>query len=138
MPKIQPDYSEASKPIHPGTYLCRVISAEEKIGKSSGNKYINWKLETEPEKNILFYSTPIEGRGAGMFKHFVRCIDKNYGGGEYDTDELIGQVVSAELDIEDGEYNGRKYMRFKVVNLDAPTMEQLEKLKQPEEDDLGF
>lgn len=138
MPKIKPDYSEAVKPLEAGTYLCRVVSAEIKTGKESGKHYVNWKLETVNDNLLVYYSTPVEGRGAGMFKHFVKCIDKNYESGEFDTDECIGQIISADLEIEEGEYNGRPFKRFKVTNINPSTVEQLESLNFEPGSDLEF
>lgn len=139
--KIQPNYSEASRPMEAGTYFCRVIAAELKHGKEKGTPYVNWQLETVPEKRKVFYSTPIEGRGAGMLKHFIRCIDKNYEEGEYDTDILLGHIVKADLNVESktNSYDGKTSHFFTVKNISAPTLEQLEKLNEEEElKDLGF
>jgi hypothetical protein len=140
MRKIRPDFSEEITPNAPGTYLCKVVYAEVKVGRESGNEYINWKLETQPEERRVYYSTPIQGRGAGMFKHFIHCCgDKDYNGGEYDIDSVIGQMVSMELDVEEKtKPDGKTALYFKVVNVDAPTMEQLERLNKMTEEDIPF
>jgi hypothetical protein len=139
MRKIKPDFSEEMTAYEPGIYLCKVIDAEVKRGRESGNEYINWKLETRPEKKIVFHSTPIEGRGAGMFKHFIRCCgDKEYRDGEYDIDSLIGLTVSMELDVEEKtKPDGKSVKYFQVINVEPVSMEQLEGL-QKEEEDVDF
>lgn len=137
MPKVSPDFSEEMTPNQPGIYLCKIISAEAKTSQA-GNLYISWKLQTVHGRTV-FHSTPITGRGAGMFKHFVHCAgDKDYNGGDYDTDELIGQMVSMDLDVEQKtKRDGTTGTYFKVVNVDAPSLVQLEQLRV-QEDDLPF
>jgi hypothetical protein len=139
MPKVTPNFNEEMRPIEPGAYLCKIISSELKYGKESHKGYINWKLETQPEKRTVYHSTPIEGPGAGMFKHFVHCCgDKTYQSGDFDTDTLTGQMVSMELEVEEKiNRSGKPVNYIKVINVDPPTMEQLEGL-QKEDEDVGF
>lgn len=138
MGKVSPNFDEEFTPNKPGTYLCKIISGELKVGTQKGTQYINWKLETTDGRTV-YHSTPIEGRGAGIFKHFVHSAgDKAYEKGEYDTDELIGQMVSMKLDIEQKlTRDGRTVNVFKVANVDPPSLAQLEQLRITE-DDLAF
>src|SRR3990167_4475074 len=96
MPNISPDYTEAEA-LHPGSYICQIISSEVKKSQK-GNPYVNWKLKTMPGGVIIFHSTPIAGRGAGMLKHFIHCAgDTSYEDGPYDTDILNGVYVSVTV-----------------------------------------
>jgi hypothetical protein len=128
MPKISPNFNEATKRSEPGTYLCRILSSEIRTAKSSGNLYVAWKLQTQPDGRWVFYNTPIEGKGAGMFKHFIHSAgDESYQGGDYDTDTVLGKTVMMNLDVEPG----TGY--FKVIAVSKPTADQ-----PMFEDDLPF
>jgi hypothetical protein len=139
-PKIQPDFSEEMTPNQPGRYLCKIISSEIRTSQS-GNAYVNWRLETQPGKRTVFYSTPVTGRAAGMFKHFVHSAgDTNYVSGEYDTDQLTGQMVMMDLDLEEKiKQDGSTGKYFKVMKVEPATIEQLEQLRaQEEQNDIPF
>lgn len=140
MPKVSPNFDEEFKPVEPGQYLCKIIAAEMKYGREKGTPYISWTLETVDSPRKFFYSTPIEGRGAGMFKHFIHCAgDASYEKGDYDTDEVLGEIVLMELDTESytGK-DGRSFPIFKVVSVDPPSPESLAKLKVANEADIPF
>ena len=143
MPKVQPNFNDLFKP-EPGEYLCKIEQTEIKVGRNSGTQYVSWKLKTQPGNATIFYNTPVEGRGAGLFKHMVHCAgDRGYDGGEYDTDSLIGQMVFMKLDVEEQmNRNGETQTYFKVSKVSAPPVEELDKLNQmrnlPNEGDLPF
>lgn len=103
--KVNPDFSEIVTPNKPGEYICAVMGSELKYGQASGLPYVNWKLKTYPEGRFVFHSTPISGRGAGMFKHFIHsCGDTAYVGGEYETGDLVNKLVSMVLTVDEKGY----------------------------------
>lgn len=133
-PQILPDFSEAVKPTPkiPGTYICKILSSELKYGKESGAPYINWKLGAGAEAQTVFYSTPIQGKGAGMFKHFVHSAgDPSYDSGPYNTDALTGHFVSMKLIVD-----GNGYFQVKDVTSLTPIQMEAVKDQQPSKYDL--
>lgn len=143
MPKVNPDFSEDQATLEPGVFLCKILTSEVKVGKSSGNPYVNWKLQVMPNGPWVFHSTPLEGRGSGMFKHMVHCAgDKDYNEGEYDTDELKDRLVSMDLDTEVyTKRDGTEAMKYIVMSVNPPSLEELEKLNEVQnklEEDIEF
>lgn len=119
---VQPDFSEAVefKINKPGDYLCRIVSSDLKYGNDSGAPYINWKLQTIPDGRMVFYSTPIVGKGAGMFKHMVHASgDAAYVGGPYDTTPLNNAIVFMRLIVDEKGY-------FAVKEVKAATQAQID------------
>lgn len=114
MAKVTPNYSEAAEylPLEEGEYSCEILSCEAKVSKQ-GNRYLNWKLKTLTG-NSLYYTTVIEGRGAGMLKHFLKCALGNYDQGEFDTDELIHRMVNMYLTVKEVETDRGKSRYFEV------------------------
>lgn len=105
MPKISPNFNDATQPNKAGTYICKIILSEARISPKSGNPYICWKLATVPENRFVYYNTTIVGKGAGMFKHMVNCAgDTAYKQGDYDTDVLNGKMVEMNLDLDERGY----------------------------------
>lgn len=104
MPLITPDYSEAqsSQPIPSGTYSARIKDCQEKVGKSSGNPYLNWKLEIfDSEKynnRIVFLMTMLSGAGAGKLRDLYEAATGLESDGKpFDTDQLLGKEVKVTL-----------------------------------------
>lgn len=95
MPLVKPG---KSKPLI-GNFKVKIVGSEIKTSKK-GSQYVSWKLETmsldkEIDGRWIFMITPLEGKGAGMFKHFVHAAgDKAYEDGEYDTDKLNGKTMN--------------------------------------------
>lgn len=115
MPKVHPDFTQSIAPNKPGDYLCRVMSSELKYGNTSGDPYISWKLQTIPDHRAVFHSTPLTGKGSGMFKHMIHaCGDTDYDSGEYDTDALTGVIVAMRLSVDPNGY-------FVVKSVGTPT-----------------
>ncbi len=113
MALIEPNFDEMIKPIGAGVYDCRIEDCEPKTS-SNGNPYVKWKLSTLPDQHSIYYNTPINGRGAGMLKHFIHSAsDEKYQGGAFDTDMLIGCVVSCEIELED--YQGKLRPRVRSI-----------------------
>lgn len=140
-PKVTPNFDEAIESITPGEYLCRIVSSEIKTARESGNEYVAWKLETAPKKRTVFYNTPLVGRGSGLFKHLVHCAgDSDYESGDYDTDDLTGQIVSMILTVEKiTNRSGNEISVFKVKEVSEASMKQLESLPRPNTDeDIPF
>jgi hypothetical protein len=138
-PKVSPNFDQEVSPMKPGVYLCKIIAAEVNVGKDSGNQYINWRLETLPDQRTVFYTTPTQGKGAGMFKHFVHSAgDKQYQNGDYELDNLRDKIVSMKLEIEaKNNRDGNPIKVFRVVDVSPPTFKQLEEMRK-DQDDIPF
>jgi len=95
MALVTPDYTEAQDQIQPGEYYTRIQKCEEKTSQK-GAKYLNWTLETfnedEPKNNgrMIWYTTMLEGKGAGMLQKFITVVTGSAKDGAFDTDELVG------------------------------------------------
>lgn len=114
-PIITPDFSAQVQPLSAGSYVCSIEGAELKTSPRTGTQYINWQLATQPDKYIIYHITPIEGRGAGMFKHFVSAAGGVHEeGASFDTDSILGCEVRCELEEEQYTWNGNEKIRMKV------------------------
>jgi hypothetical protein len=110
MPIITPSFEE----IKPGKHICEIDSVEIKRSQA-GNEYLSWRLIEEKFRSVFYYSTPISGRGAGMFKHLVHSAGEiSYQEGPFNTDLLVGRRLECDVDYE--EYNGRTQLKVKSVN----------------------
>lgn len=106
MAQITPDFSQASDdtPVPPGVYSARVTGSEIKTSQA-GNDYISWKLqlygaegELAPVNNrVVFHTTMISGKGAGILKSFQKACLGNAIEGAFDTDQLLGKEVQVTL-----------------------------------------
>ena len=95
MPQVNPDYSDSE--FKEGVYVAEIVGSEVKTGKQSGAPYVNWRLKVGP--GVVFYSTPLVGRGAGMFKHMVHTAgDTAYVSGAYSTESLHGKKIKVYLE----------------------------------------
>lgn len=107
MALVTPDYTDAQDQIEPGEYFTRITKCEQKTSQK-GSQYLNWTLETfneDDSKNngrMVWYTTMLEGRGAGMLKQFIKTITGEEPGAKFDTDEMIGKEMKAVL-MEDGQ-----------------------------------
>ena len=123
-PKVSPNFDHEPPAMRAGEHVCVVVDSILKYGQESGTPYINWKLKTTEDNRVLYYTTPIEGRGAGMFKHFVhRAGDPNYQNGEFDTTQLHGNKVFCDLIIDN--------LYYKIVKV-------LDSNQMPDDQDLPF
>ncbi len=114
------DFSEEVKPLSPGVYAARIVAAEVKFGKESGNPYVNWQLETfgSPAVNgkRVFHMTPLKGGWISKLADFHKAatgqeIDKK--ATQYDPEMLIGREITATLTSR--EYNGKTNLEVKAV-----------------------
>jgi len=102
MPMINPDFSEeVDNSLPNGEYGVRVVNVEQKIGKTSGNAYLNWTLETFGEKSNgrkIFHSTPIGGKGVGILRQFLKVTGTTVqANGGFDTDETMGKELTVVI-----------------------------------------
>jgi len=118
-PNIVPDFSQAAG-LDSGTYMARIVGSEEKIGKESGNPYINWKLtttgnaEAKDNNQVIFHITPFTGPGAGLFKTFVEAALGEPVGDEianFETEALHSREVMMTVEKE----AGRAFAKVKSV-----------------------
>ncbi len=102
---VQPSFDEAQVEITPGTYTTMIKKAEIKEYKS-GDKYVNWTLETvreaDPKNNgrFIYHKTALSGKGIFQLQKFYRAVTGQTLTGAFDTDQLLGKVVS--VTVEDG------------------------------------
>ena len=110
MPVITPSFVE----IRPGKHVCQIDFAELKRSQA-GKDYVSWRLIEEKNRLVFYYSTPISGRGSGMFKHFVHAAgESSYQDGPFFSDILIGRRLDCDMDYE--EYNGTTHLKVKGVS----------------------
>lgn len=94
---------KANKVLPPSNYRCRVVSAQHKRGPKA--QYLGWRLEVieaaEVDDNgyTLFYNTPIEGRGLGMFTDFCMALGVRWEGGVI-TPDFVNNLYGLELTVE--------------------------------------
>ena len=86
-----------------GTYDLVITKAEEKTS-SKGHPMVNVTCEVINNaefngKRILHNVTFLkEGdKGAGMSRHFLKCINQPYGAGEVDSQKWIGENFKAKV-----------------------------------------
>lgn len=108
------------KPLSAGVYAARIIAAEGRVGKTSGNPYINWQLETfgSPEVNgkRVFHMTPTSGGWVTKLAELHKAatgedIDKK--AKQYDPEMLVGKEVTITLTTR--EYQGKDQLEVKAV-----------------------
>lgn len=114
---VTPSFDEISDDIKEGVYKVRVTAGVP--GEySTGTKYVKWTLETfgeaeaKNEGRKIWYSTPIEGKGAFMLK---RLWDASTGGEEmpaqFDTEQLYGKEIEVIVAPNDRGYAEVKSVR---------------------------
>lgn len=102
MPKFKVgDYEEVkelSAPLSPGTYECEVFDGKEKTSQK-GVPMFAWQLKVvnddNPENNgsILFYNTPLEGKGRVFLQQLYDGCGVKWSGEEVDLPEdLLGRT----------------------------------------------
>ena len=128
MPLLQPDYSQAvifGEP-KPGVYDCQIVSYEGKMSQSN-EKYLQWKLKVIGLEKLpdVYYTTMMEGRAAGMPKHFLKCVLNDYSDGAFDPDQLIGKLVQMELGVKEiDKRTGGTMKVFDVKRVSKPESEE--------------
>ena len=98
---VEPDLTEVTSPVPPGTYKTEIMSAEAKEW-STGTKYIAWGLQIfEDEKfggRKINHTTPIMGKGAFLLQNFyTAATGEALAKGSFDTDQLISKEVVVTL-----------------------------------------
>ncbi len=113
MPIIEPDFSQSSNVIPPGTYPCRVLTAT--VGPSkAGNPMVILELEVDVN-GVLKNKTDwlvISGKGAYKFENFLRAAgfeeqaNKVVNGEKtaIDSDDFVGNELF--VIVEADTYNG--------------------------------
>lgn len=107
MALVTPDFSESTDgPIMPGDYAARILKAEVKTSQA-GNTYVKWELGlfncdgdyAKYNDRKVWHNTMLTGRGAGMFKKFVKAAtgEAPAEGRGFDTDTMIGREIRVTL-----------------------------------------
>lgn len=122
-PQLQPDFSEEVTPPPPGVYRARIVGAEMKTAKMSGNPMINWKLELAGPNGTNFtsyHTTMLAGKGTGFLRRFMEAVNPNYNGEAIDTDKLNGKTLQVKMVDEINQQTGQKtgYLRVGDVSPD--------------------
>ena len=87
----------------PDVYRARIDSVQHKQGPKA--QYLGWRLKTidcvDPDDNdyTLFFNTPIEGRGLGMFTDFCTACGVRWEGGVI-TPDFVNSLKGLELNVE--------------------------------------
>ena len=110
----------ANKILVPGVYRTRIVKATH--GQGPKSQYLMWQLETldcqDPEDNgqMLFYITPIEGRGFNIFTDFCQALGVKWEGRQI-TPEFAESVYGLEVNVETGieEYEKKPRARVKKI-----------------------
>lgn len=110
---IQVDLTQANNdPIPSGTYLAKVVKAEEKESQK-GNAYINWEFDiisddSEIDGRKFWCATVTAGKGAFKLKELLEALGMDLDGLEsIDPDEFLGMEVKVTLGIRSYEQDGQ-------------------------------
>lgn len=106
--------------VAPGVYTARIISDEERDGR------ILFKLEIvggEFDGQWLFYSAPVEGKGAYYLSKFIQAAMNNpeLESDSFNTSQTIGHLI--EVSVEHDHHDGKvrpKIMAFEPASNDLP------------------
>lgn len=107
MPIIEPDLSEVSGPLEPGTYQAKIVSCDAQTSKS-GNPMLKVGFEIDVEdKTVKRTSYPVtSGPGAFNFEQLLRACNFDEVANQlkdgqkirFDTDDLIGQELNVVIE----------------------------------------
>lgn len=103
MALVQPDFTEVTEAVGPGTYKGIIKKADVKTWEKSGTQYIDWTLETVGDTNPrnngrrISHKTPVSGKGAFQLQNLYRAATGQTLKGSFDTDMLMGKQVEVEL-----------------------------------------
>lgn len=130
---ITPDFTEEMdmSPAQPGSYNARLIGVEKRVGKTSGNPYLNWKAEIvgakDPKQNgkQVFFMTMFTGKAAGQIKELWRAAtgETPAAGQAWDPTTLFGREISLLVEkrmAQDGTVS--KYPDVTVLGPKNPTL----------------
>ena len=98
---VEPDLTEVTSPVPPGTYKTEIMTAEAKEW-STGTKYIAWGLQIFDNEKFagrnIKHSTPIVGKGAFLLQNFYEAATgEALAKGSFDTDQLLNKEVIVTL-----------------------------------------
>ena len=100
---VEPTSGGAFTLLPDGKYQLVITKVEEKTS-SKGNPMVNVTCEVlnNPEFNgkKVFHNVTFlkEGeKGAGMSRHFLKCINQPYGAGEVDPQKWVGEDFNAKI-----------------------------------------
>lgn len=100
--KFSADFSEATsfEKIPTGVYQARLKKAEGKTSQA-GNNYISWTLELvhhDFRGRLVWLNTVLSGKGSGILKMLVEAATgENVDNGDFDSDSLMGKVITIKL-----------------------------------------
>jgi hypothetical protein len=116
--KFNPNDYDPTKdfnPIASGDYNFKVVSAEEKVSKTSGNDMIEMKLEICPPGRkpvqikdwIVFTKDSVN-----KIKAFCDATGLNFASGNIDKDDCLGLCGKAKFVQKVSETDGKKYLNL--------------------------
>ena len=115
--------AEANKILAPGIYRFAIQKLPVvKHSKEKGNPFLAWELKTidcaDPADNnfTIFYNTPLEGKGRGIFLRFCNACGKVWEGNRL-TGAFIETFLGVELmgEVSIREYQGKEQNELKSV-----------------------
>lgn len=95
---IEPNFSDVKDPIVEGTYSARIVNAAV-AEWPSGDKYVNWTLETfgetDPKNNgrRIYHRTPIAGGAAFKLQDLHVAALGTAAAGPFEAEALYGKEV---------------------------------------------
>ena len=110
LPKNLKDVTSNFEPIDPAEYEFEVKKIEEKVGQSSGKPYLSIELECLDDDfkgRRVFDNISLGENTLWRLKQFAEAAGVDIEE-EFDTDDFIGEVVNAVIDIEESEEYGDK------------------------------
>lgn len=105
MPKLMMDKPEHTvfQPIEPGRYTMKVVSYELMAGKTNpGVKFIKWTCKITGEDRYngrqVFYNSFYQGAKTTDLYKFLKDVNPDFTGTEFDPDDFIGKPFEADLE----------------------------------------
>lgn len=110
LPKNLQDVTSTFEPLDPAEYEFEIKKVEQKVGQSSGKPYLNIELECLDEDysgRRVFDRCSLGENSLWRLKQFAEAAGVDIEE-EFDTDDFIGETVSAIVEIETSEEYGDK------------------------------
>jgi hypothetical protein len=130
---ITPDFTEETDmtPVPAGKYNARLIGVERRVGKTSGNPYLNWQAELigakDPKQNgkRVFLMTMFTGKAAGQIKELWKAAtgETPAAGQAWDPTTLYGREISVLVEKKLDQHGVEsKYPDVSVLGPKNPTL----------------
>lgn len=130
---ITPDFSEEidMTPVPAGSYNARITGVEQRVGKTSGNPYLNWTAEvvgakdTKQNGKLVYFMTMYTGKAAGQIKELWKAAtgETPAAGQPWNPQTLMGREISVLVETKlDQHGKVSKYPDVSVLGPKNPTL----------------